>query len=271
MCQENMSVKEAEKVAKLNAKLLLKNGVKKVMFVEFFGEFITSKETAPGPMESRWGGGSLYKRTQTVEIGSDYYETLTNELFEYVKKIFTENGIEVLDKEVLINNENYIALGLKEEKKTRAYSGGITKKSVTTEGIKRSVSGMGMFSETLRVGAVMKINNMIPRIAHETDCQASLSVIFKFGMGKKNEPTLDYINIKIQSNLDEFNAGQGKTTFAFKNSGELFTTSKGFVGNTDFQKGKGEIDLTKYNETMIDMVQKMTTAYTVLLKNEIGK
>ena len=271
ICQDDMNVKEAEKMAKLNAKLLLKYGVKKVMFVEFFGEFITSKETAPGPMESRWSGGPLYKRTQTVEIGGDYYETLTNELYEFVKKVFTDNGIEVLDKEVLINNKNYIDLGLKEEKKTRGYTGGITKKSVTTEGIKRSVTGMGMFSETLKIGAIVKINKMVPQIAKDTDCQASLTVKFKYGMGKKNMPTLDFINITVQSNLGEFNAGQGKKTYAFKNGGDLFITSKGMVGDTDFLKDKGEIDLEKYNETMTGMAQKMTAAYTLLLKNEIGK
>ncbi|PKP32312.1 MAG: hypothetical protein CVU00_11805 [Bacteroidetes bacterium HGW-Bacteroidetes-17] len=271
ICQDDMSVNEAEKLAKLNAKLLLKNGVKKVMFVEFYGEYITSKETAPGPMESRWSGGPLYKRTQTVEIGGDYYESLTNELYEIIKKVFTDNGIEVLDKEVLLDNENYIALGLKEERKTRAYSGGITKKSVTTEGIKRSVSGMGMFTETLKIGAIVKINNMVPRIAMETDCQASLSVNFKFGMGKKNAPTLDFVNIKIQSDLDEVNAGQGKKSYVFKNSGDLFLTNKGLIGDTDFLKDKGEIDLEKYNKTMIEMAQKMATAYTILLKNEMNQ
>ncbi len=266
LCQDGMSMKEAEKMAKLNAKLLLKHGVKKVMFVEFFGEYITSKETAPGPMESRWSGAPLFKRTQTVEIGGDYYETLTNEMYEFVKAIFTENGIEVLDKEVLLENEDYIALGLKEEKKTRGYTGGITKKSVTTTGIKRSVSGMGMFSETLKIGAITKINKMVPKIAYDTDCQASLTVKFKFGMGKKNAPTLDFINISIQSNLGEFNAGRGMKTYAFKAGGDLFLTNKGISSNANFLKGGGEIDLEVYNETMTGMAQKMTKAYTLLLE-----
>ena len=81
-------------------------------------------------MEKRWGSGASASTTifQEVELGEDYYETMTNEIYGIVKKIFTDNGIEVLDKETLINNPDYIALGLKEEKGTRGLYRGHWKK-----------------------------------------------------------------------------------------------------------------------------------------------
>lgn len=267
---QEIDLKEASKMAKINAKEFKKQGINKVMFVEFFGEYTTSKETAPGPMESRYSS-FVSKRTQQIDIGSDYYENLTNEVYEIVCKIFTDNGIEVLKKEELINNEDYIALGLKEEKKTRGYTGGVTKKSVTTKGVVRSVTGMGMFSETLQIGDIIKINNMVPKIAHDTKCQAAITVKFKYGIGKKNEPTLDFINIKMQSKLDEFNAGRGKKTYAFKLGTDIFLTTNGIKGDNDFIENGTEINLEKYNETMANLAKKMASAYSVLLSNELKK
>jgi hypothetical protein len=269
--QNAPDLKTASKMAQINAKVLKKEGVTKVMIIEFIGDFITSKETEPSAMDRRWGSSALFKRTQEITIGSDYYETLTNKVFDIVAGIFEENGIEVLDKNILIENPDYIALGLKEERKTRSYSGGLTKKSVTTEGIKRSASGMGFFSETLKIGAIIKINEMIPKIAHDNGCQASLTVKFKYGMGKKNEPVLEYINIDMKYKLDEVNAGRGTTTFVFKAEGPLFTTTKGIQGSTDFILDKGEVDLEKYEQNMLDMAATMAGAYKVLLRDALSE
>ena len=268
--QEKVDLSEASKMAQCNLKAFQKAGIQKVMFVEFFGEFITSKETAPSTMEKRWGNqGTLKTLVQEVELSEDYYETLTNQLYVLVKNVFAENGIEVLEKETLINDPIYMELGLKEEKGTRGYTGGVAKKSVTTEGVKRSVSGMGMFSETLKIGAVAKIKKMVPKIASENGCQAAITVKFKYGLGKKNAPTLDFINMTMD--YDTGSSGKGKNEmFYFKKGGiAIFTTKKGLVGSTDFDEGNGNLSAEKYHKTMVGLAEKMTGAYSVLLADDL--
>ncbi len=268
--QESMDLSQAKKMVQSNVKGFQKDGINKVMFVEFFGEFITSKQTAPSTMSARWGNsGTLKTLVQEVEIADDYYETVTNQVFELVSQVFIDNGIEVLDKGLLLENPDYIALGLKEEKGTRGYTGGVTKKSVTTEGVKRSVTGMGMFSETLRIGAVAKIKKMVPKIANDNNCQASLSVKFKFGLGKKNVPTLDFINITMDSNVGS--TGKGKNEmFYFKKGGvAIFTTKKGLTGSADFIEADGTYNAEKYHKSMIDMVKTMKGAYSTILKDAL--
>ncbi len=263
---QQVDLSAASKMAQSNVKAFKKAGINKVMFVEFFGEFITAKETAPSVMSQRWGPSGLKTLVQEVELSEDYYETLTNQIYGIVEKIFTENGIEVLEKEVLINNPDYIALGLKEEKGTRSYTGSVTKKSVTTEGVKRSVTGMGMFSETLKIGAVAKIKKMVPKIANDNGCQAAITVKFKYGLGKKNVPTLNFINLAMDHDVGS--SGKGKhQMFFFKKGGiAIFTTKKGLTGSSDFDEGGGKYDAAKYHETMVDMAENMAGAYTVLLK-----
>ena len=269
VAQKSVTLSDASKMTNANLKSFKKGEIKKVMFMEFFGEFITSKETSSSVMDKRYGSGSGYSVLQGIEVGEDYYETVTNEIYDLVKKIFTENGIEVLDKETLINNPDYIALGLKEEKGTRGYTGGVAKQSVTTEGIKRSVTGMGMFSETLKIMAVSKIKQMVPKIAKDNDCQAALTVTFKFGLGKKNVPTLDFIKIVMDSDVGSSGKGKNEMFFFKKGGVEIFNTKKGLVGSKDFIGDDGEPVLEKYHEEMLGLVSEMTQAYTLLLQDEL--
>ncbi len=262
----------AAKIAKVNAKNLQKHGVKKVMITEFFGDFVTSKETSPSAFEKRHSSWYLEKK-QSVEMGSDYYETITNEVYELVVQLFEDNGIEVLEKETLLNNQDYIDLGLKEERKTRGYTGGVMKQSTTTKGIKRSVTGMGMYSETLRIGAIMKLNKMFPKIAKDNGCDAQITVKFKVGLGKKNKPTLDYLNAMLNSNLKEYNAGMGKKTYAFASGGVvLFETKKGLLNDAEIQgEDKSLVDLKKHHKAVMDQITGMCDAYSYMLKQQLGK
>ena len=264
--QDLIDAKTASKIAKENVKALKKVGVKKVMFMEFFGTFITSKETSPSTMNQRWGSAKS-GTSQGFEVSHDYYETVTNEMFELVKKVFTDNGIEVLDKETLINTQEYIDLGLKQEKKVKGYSGGVTKKSVTTHGIKRSVTGMGMYSETMKIGAIVKINKMFPKIAKDNNCEAGIAVKFDFGLGKKNVPVLNSLNITMSHTIDLMGKGK-RASYYFKKTGiPIFTTKKAVSGDYNLMK-KGEMELKVYNKMMVDLIKQMTGAYSYLLKNE---
>ena len=262
--------KVSKKIAKTNAKNIVKHDVKKIVITEFFGEFVTSKETSPSAFEKRHSNWYVEKKS-TLEMGSDYYESLTNQIYNEVVRVFEENGIEVLDKDILLENQDYIALGLKEEKTGRQYSGGVGKQSTTSEVIKRSVTGMGMYSETLKIGAVVKINEMIPNIAQTNDCQGAIQVKFRVGLGKKGTPTLDYIKVVMDSNLAEYNAGKGRTTYAFKNGGvELFNTLSGLINEADISgEEKGSVDITKYNASIMGMVKGMCDAYSYQLSESL--
>ncbi len=264
--------KVSKKLVKVNAKNVLKHEVNKIVITEFFGEFVTSKETSPSTFEKRHSNWYVEKKA-TLEMGSDYYESLTNQIYNEVVRVFEENNIKVLDKDILIENEDYIALGLKEEKTGRQYSGGVMKQSTTSEIIKRSVTGMGMYTETLKIGAVAKIKEMVPNIAKANGCNGAAQVKFRVGMGKKGKPTLAYINVTLDSNIAEFKAGKGKVTYAFKNGGAaIFTTANGLSNDADIDGDEeGEVDITKYNTSIMDMVTAMCNAYSYELGQTIPK
>jgi len=269
--QSDVDLKTANKIAKVNVKALKKAGITKVMFVEFYGDFVTSKTTAPGVMDSRYG--SFYKGTthEGIEVSDDYYEYLTNEIYESVKQVFIENGIEVLDKSVLLEDEDYIALGLKEEKERREYTGGLGKNSTTMETVRRSVSGMGMWSETLKISAVSKIKKMVPKIASDNGCQAAIITKFRVGLGKKQTPTLEYINSIIDYDLGSYSNGKGRgETYFFKKGGiALFTTNKALQAPKNLFNDAGEIKTEKYNDAIMKMVNEMTGAYSAIIKDEL--
>lgn len=262
--------KISKKIAVVNAKNIVKHDVNKIVITEFFGEFVTSKATSPSTFEKMHSDWYVEKK-QSLEMGSDYYESLTNQIYDEVVRVFRDNGIEVLDKAVLIENEDYIALGLKEEKTGRQYTGGVAKQSVTSEVIKRSTSGMGMYSETLKVGAVAKIKAMIPNIAKANDCNGAVMVKFRVGIGKKGMPVLNYIDVKLSSNLAEYKAGKDKFTYAFKSGGVgLFAVKDGLINEADISgTEKGSVDLEKYNAAVMDMVKGLCDAYSFQLSEAI--
>lgn len=269
--QSEVDLKTAKSIAKVNAKALKKAGIKKVMFVEFYGDFVTSKTVAPGVMDSRYG--SFYKGTthEGIEVSDDYYEYLTNEIYESMKQVFIDNGIEVLNKSVLLENEDYVALGLKEEKERREYTGGLGKNSTTMETVRRSVSGMGMWSETLKISAVSKIKKMVPKIATDNGCQAAIITKFRIGLGKKQTPTLEYINSTIDYDIGSYSNGKGRgETYFFKKGGiSLFTTNKTLKAPKDLFNEGGEIKTEKYHDAIMKMVNEMTGSYSALIKEEL--
>jgi hypothetical protein len=85
--------KMSKKLANENAKNLKKHGVKKVLIVECYGEFLTKEEKADAYNDFAWDGGTTY--TSEIQLGSDYYETVANMVYEMVKTMFEKNGNEV--------------------------------------------------------------------------------------------------------------------------------------------------------------------------------
>ena len=65
-------------------------------------------------------------------------------------------------------------------------------------------------------------------MASDNNCQAAITVKFKYGLGKKNAPTLDFINMTLDHDVGS--SGKGKSEmFFFKKGGiAIFTTKKRF-------------------------------------------
>ena len=260
--------KMAKKMINANLKNLKKHGVNKVAIIECWGEFLTSREVEAGAFEKRHSAWTT-KSKSTIELGSDYYETAANMIFELTKEIFEENGIEVLPKEILIENPDYIELGLKEEKKTRGYTGGVGKKSVTTKGIKRSTSGMGMITGVFSaINATVKLSQLIPKIVHDTGSNGTVKVSFYIGKAKKGAPILSSYNIILDSNLKETKAGKGKVGYYLGSSATILSMKKPIESVADIRgEKKGSVDMEKYHTELSNILNSVADMYKYSIKN----
>jgi len=264
--------KMAKKLVEANLKNLKKHGVTKVVIIECYGEFLTSREVEAGAMEQRHSNWTT-KSTSTIELGSDYYETVANYMFETTKKLFEENGIEVVSKEVLIENPDYIELGLKEEKKTRGYTGGVTKKSVTTEGIKRSTTGMGMVTGLFSaIGQTVKLSQLIPKIVYDTGSNATVKVNFYVDKAKNGAPILSSYNIILDSDLKTAKAGKGKVTYYLGASVTALSLKNGVMSMEDISGAeKGSVDMEKYHNALSEIVESVEKYYSFSIKEALAK
>ena len=93
--------KMAQKLVEANLKNLKKHGVTKVVIIECYGEFLTSREVEAGAMEQRHSNWTT-KTTSTIELGSDYYETVANYMFETTKNFSRRTGSKLFPKKYLL-------------------------------------------------------------------------------------------------------------------------------------------------------------------------
>jgi len=255
--------KIAPKIATLD-KRFFESDVKRVIITEFFGEFVVSQSTEPSAFEKNHSDWYTVRKSE-VEIGSDFYETVVNQVYYEFVKLLTECGYEVVHKDTLIENPDYIAVGLKEVKTGRQYSGGIAKESTSAQVIKRSASGMGMFSESLNVPQVGKINQILPKIAYDNKADAAIMVKFRIGMQSSGKPSLDYFNTYANTNI--VISGSGKNTYYFfKKTYGSFNSANQLTNDAPVFSG-GQVDIEAYNNSMMDMVKGMMQAFQYQFKN----
>jgi hypothetical protein len=92
-------------------------------------------------------------------------------------------------------------------------------------------------------------------------------------MGKKFTPTLDYVNLTMDSKLDSYPAGKGKVTYYFKNGANgICNTNKGLTTDIDVMGDeKGKIDMEKYNDALMKLADAMCNSYSYLIKQQLQK
>ena len=259
--------KTTKKVVKADLKNLTKHGINKVVVIECWGEFLTSKSVEASTFEKRHSAWTT-KSTSTIELGSDYYETAVNYVYELSKELLESNGIEVVPKATLIDNADYIELGLKEEKKVRGYTGGVGKKSVTTESLKRSTTGMGMITGVFSaIKQTVKLSQLVPKIVHDTGSNGTLKINFHIGKAKNGAPILTSYNIILGSNLKEAKAGKGKVSYYLGAEATILSTQTPIVSQADVSGSeRGSVDLDKYHSALTELLVAVSDLYSYSLK-----
>ena len=258
----------AKKLVKVNLNWLNKAGVKTVIIHNFVGEFVTSKETSPSAFEqshsTRWTS-----KTVGFTMGSDYYATIVNALYAEFVEMLKENGIEVLDKSILTNNQAYNDLGLEDERERKGYSGGVMKQQTTTTTLRRGPEGMGVLPD-IAVGKFVKLGKITAQIAVDKNCQASLGVAIRVDIGKNGIPVLNQMSVSMNSDVKQTG---GKPYW--NNGGIEIMAMKDalYDPKADIMKdgSKKDLDLGKYNEELFKLIDTVNKAYVYEFKNQYKK
>jgi len=99
-------VKAAKKLVKTDMKKIKKFGLKKVLILECYGQYVTSREITAGVAAQRSAAraaanaGQMFYSVKTkvdsIELDKDFYTNTSNRVFHAVKDMFEANGIEVV-------------------------------------------------------------------------------------------------------------------------------------------------------------------------------
>jgi hypothetical protein len=264
--QDDKAAKKYKKVARAEHLKDLKNGkVKKLLFIEFYGVFSTVKRTSPKKLNSLFKPEDfIFDRSENIT--ADFYENITNEMYELVKKLFIENGIDILEKDKVIKNPEYVALDLKAEKDLIRYIGdeGIEILLFTGKHNVRTATDLGMYSETARLSETFKMMNLLPRIAKENGCDGVIAVKFEFDLIKKHQIGLKYLNIDISYGLDIAGKGEKKTYYFNEPFARIFSMKKEIYVGADLEINDRNVE--NYHKSLIDLTKYVIDTYSYLFK-----
>jgi hypothetical protein len=265
--------KMASKLVDASLKNLKKHGIKKVVIMECYGEFLTSKETADAFNNFSYAGGG--STLDSMMLGGDYYRNVADYVYDQVKKEFEDNGIAVVVKDSVINNPAYADVGLKAEAKGGGYThGGMTSRAKITQTAKASTTGMGLFPTSITgIGATVKLRKVVPQIIRENGSDAALRISFFVDKGDHGTPVLSKLTITMSSNLDSANAGKGKKDYYFKSENDQILAMKKAVTSTVDIRGaeKGTVDMGKYNSALTEIIQGVSSLYTGSIRDFLAE
>jgi hypothetical protein len=241
--------KNAESFAKkiLNTKLkkINKLGIKKLVILECFGEYVTSTETTNSASSQRYSGWKTSSKS-TIEFDNDYYSFITNRVYAAVKEAFENNGIEIVTIDELNKSKVYTNFNLEEEKKGRGVSAGMFKPTKVEKTQKVSATGLGIFPSN-PIKMIKLIVNM-GNIVHDVDADGMLQIHYKVLKGKKAKPIVGGFQILMTGGIVEKEVGfkgHKKMSYSFKAQSEpLITQKKGIITQNDVIEGKkGPLDI----------------------------
>ncbi len=257
----------AKKLVEVKVDALKKFNVKKVIIAECFGEFMESKEKADAVGGFAWDGGTTFKTT--VKMGSDYYETVTNAVYDAVVDALKAGGIEVVEKDAVINNAAYAELGLKQESAGGGYKkGGLTSKASTTKTLKRSATDMGLitgeFTGPLKMA---KLKKLLPQIAKDNGADAALKIGFFVDQGEDFAPVLSRLNVSMDCNLIEQNAGRGRVEYWFKTiQVALMDMQTPLLIDAAVKVKKDPFNAELYHQSLMTLIDSVVNCYKSVLE-----
>ena len=249
------------------AKKFEKYGVKKIGITEFYVEYLLSRSVEDSVMEKRSSSrqaasSGLYTynynvKNEYMDLG-DWYDDITDGIYGVVVNALTEYGFEVIDKGLIANHALYTDLEFATESKARGYTGGLTKKSVTTTSKKYSVDGLGIYPTSESGLKGLKVMKMLLRLGKmeiqvmkdfELDGLAKIHMFIE--KGKNGEPVVTSFVIDFLTGLEEKKGDD----YLMVTSGCFASLEKPLKSVADVSgEGKGSIDFVKYNEALLEIV-----------------
>ncbi|MFH2203012.1 MAG: hypothetical protein ABIJ96_07850 [Elusimicrobiota bacterium] len=253
-------------------KKLKKWNVSNIIITECVGEFMQSREVSAGAMESRWSDFTI-KTQSTIDLGGDYYNSVADRVYTLVQKAFEDNGFSFVSKESLMENERYQKLNLEFEKKTRGYTGGVMKQSVTTKGMKRSATGLGIYPSNPLTAIKLAVG--VADMTAEIKADSAMRIKFYVDKGKNGTPVLKTFEVLISGDLrgEEVGfKGHKKMSYGFRRQDEnIFALEKPITSTVDIQgEGKGSVDMKKYDEALFAIVGSVVDMLGHSLKEASG-
>lgn len=268
----------AKDILRPNCKVFKKLNVKKVAILECYGEYMQSKEVSASALEkTNWANDAtnwvpLKSQVSTIDLGNDFYTFATDQVYDKIAKAFSDSGIEVIGKDIIAASPLYAKFDLEAESSGGGYTGGIAKQSVTTKTLKRSTSGLGLFSNNpfKLMGIIPKMGEMIK----ETGADAAVRVMFYVDKGKNGVPMITQFKMDFYGNVEAVTAGfkgHEKTSYYVKQGPDtIFMIDKGIESQSNIAgTEKGSVDIQKYNSAMQEIAGALTEAFKLNLTNTL--
>jgi hypothetical protein len=279
------------KLVKGDPDVFRKYQVKKLAIVECTGEFLQSREVSAGAFEQRasmmqaQAQANLTNTPQWVRIRSSkssitmdesYYHYAVDQVYELVAAIFSENGIEVIPRDVIGANAKYKAMELDRETSTKGYTGGMFKDSVVKKGAKVSATNLGVFPTS--PFKAMKMEAISAGMAGDLGADSLACVNFFVDKGKNGEPILARMNITLKAGLKgEMRGFKGSESMVYEfkyTSGALpvLEMKDSLVCAGDISGAeKNSISLVKYHDALLGMANTVVDLYKDMLTKSLQK
>ncbi|MDD5756895.1 MAG: hypothetical protein PHR23_06410 [bacterium] len=260
--------KFVKKNLSIDVKKMKKLGVKKLVILECYGEYVTSKEVTNSASSQRYTGW-VNTKTDTLEFDKDYYTVTSNLVYAAVKEAFEANGIEIVSKADIQAKEAYISFNLEEEKEGRGASSGLSKPTTVEKTQKVSTTGLGIFpSSPLKM---IKLVMNLGEITHSLGAEGFLQVKFKVDKNKKDQPVLDQFDILLSTDLRGQEVGfkgDKKMRYDFYVQWQPILKLKVELESQDpvREDKKGPLNVAMYDKALTSMLSAVTNGFSSGLK-----
>lgn len=245
-------------------KYLKKYNVKKIGIMEFYVEFLQSREVQESTFDAMHGSdvsrvfGPQTVRKESLKFSGDYYKDAVAMMYEIIATELAKSGFEVIPKDEMGNDPAYKKLELATEVEGGGYKGGVYQQGVTTQTVKLSVDGLGLLPEHMGVGgimAAMKKNNDIKafkgKTAKDKGLDAMAQIYIFVDKGEDGVPLINSFNIIFDVGPDN----DPNYPYFKEEKGTRINLEKPLVSEADIGgTGKNSIDATKYNTALFEMV-----------------